>query len=167
MALRRARAAPITYPTIRKGMLASQRTGQNSKPRMASGQQSRRTSIHSASTRRTLIGPMLPIHARLTVSCRGGLEFAPDHWFSCRMNHPDAPLQPASRDPLHGVTLEMILNELVASLGWKAMSERVPIRCFQNNPSVRSSLVFLRKTPWARKRVESVYLASRHSGTGT
>jgi uncharacterized protein (DUF2132 family) len=63
-----------------------------------------------------------------------------------------------SSDPLHGVTLESLLNQLVAHFGWKAMAERVPIRCFESNPSVASSLRFLRRTPWARKKVEALYL---------
>ncbi|MDH2431462.1 VF530 family protein [Pokkaliibacter sp. MBI-7] len=59
---------------------------------------------------------------------------------------------------MHGVTLEMILNELVAQKGWDEMAERVDIRCFRNEPSVKSSLRFLRKTPWARTKVEALYL---------
>ena len=59
------------------------------------------------------------------------------------------------RDPLHGITLENILNQLVARHGWAEMGRRIPIRCFQNNPSVKSSLSFLRKTPWARQKVEA------------
>ncbi len=63
------------------------------------------------------------------------------------------------RDPLHGITLEAILNQLLARHGWDQMSQRIPIRCFQINPSVKSSLTFLRKTPWARQRVEAWYIA--------
>jgi uncharacterized protein (DUF2132 family) len=62
------------------------------------------------------------------------------------------------RDPLHGVTLERVVNHLVARHGWAAMGERVPVRCFQFNPSVKSALKFLRKTPWARVRVEAWYI---------
>jgi uncharacterized protein (DUF2132 family) len=62
-------------------------------------------------------------------------------------------------DPLHGVTLERMLNELVDHFGWAVMADRVPIRCFTHDPSVSSSLKFLRKTPWARTRVEAMYLA--------
>jgi hypothetical protein len=58
------------------------------------------------------------------------------------------------RDPLHGITLESILNQLVQRHGWGEMGRRIPIRCFQFNPTVKSSLTFLRKTPWARKKVE-------------
>jgi uncharacterized protein (DUF2132 family) len=62
------------------------------------------------------------------------------------------------RDPLHGVTLESILNQLVQRHGWGEMGRRIPIRCFQFNPTVKSSLTFLRKTPWARKRVEDWFI---------
>ena len=64
-----------------------------------------------------------------------------------------------SRDPLHGVTLEQILNELVDNFGWENLGERIRIRCFTTDPSINSSLKFLRKTPWARQKVESLYLA--------
>lgn len=63
------------------------------------------------------------------------------------------------RDPLHGITLEHILQQLVARHGWEEMGFRIPIRCFQFDPSVKSSLTFLRKTPWARKKVEAWFLA--------
>jgi len=65
-----------------------------------------------------------------------------------------------SNDPLHGVTLEMIVNRLVDQYGWSELGSRIPIRCFNDNPSVKSSLKFLRKTPWARKKVEDLYLRS-------
>ena len=58
---------------------------------------------------------------------------------------------------LHGVTLETILNELVLHLGWEYMSSKIPINCFMHEPSVKSSLKFLRKTPWARQKVEVMY----------
>ena len=61
--------------------------------------------------------------------------------------------------PLHGITLETIIKELVERFGWAEMGSRVPIRCFLHNPSVKSSLTFLRKTPWARERVEGWYIA--------
>jgi len=64
-----------------------------------------------------------------------------------------------SKGPLHGVTLEMMLNTLVERLGWERMAKTVDIRCFKNDPSVKSSLVFLRRTPWARKEVEHLYVA--------
>lgn len=60
-------------------------------------------------------------------------------------------------NPLHGLTLEMIVTELVAHYGWEALSERIPVRCFTNDPSIASSLKFLRKTPWARAKVEGLY----------
>jgi uncharacterized protein (DUF2132 family) len=66
--------------------------------------------------------------------------------------------QPQPKNPLHGVTLEMILNHLVAELGWAEMGRRIEIRCFQFDPSIKSSLQFLRRTPWARKKVEELYL---------
>ena len=62
------------------------------------------------------------------------------------------------RDPFHGITLETIVTELSARHGWKEMGRRIPIRCFLFNPSVKSSLTFLRKTPWARRKVEDWYL---------
>lgn len=67
---------------------------------------------------------------------------------------------PAShpRDPLHGITLETILKQLVERHGWEEMGYRIPVRCFQFNPSLKSSLTFLRKTPWARKRVEDWFI---------
>lgn len=65
-------------------------------------------------------------------------------------NHP--------RDPLHGITLESILNQLVQRHGWSEMGRRIPVRCFQFNPTVKSSLTFLRKTPWARQKVEDWFI---------
>jgi uncharacterized protein (DUF2132 family) len=62
------------------------------------------------------------------------------------------------KDPLHGVTLEMMLTELVEHLGWEKMGRTVDIRCFNNDPSIKSSLQFLRRTPWARTKVEVLYL---------
>ena len=61
-------------------------------------------------------------------------------------------------DPLHGVTLERIVTELVESLGWEEMGQRIQIRCFTVDPSIASSLRFLRRTPWAREKVEDLYL---------
>ena len=63
-------------------------------------------------------------------------------------------------NPLHGITLEMILTQLVKQYGWAELGNRVPIKCFTDNPSLRSSLKFLRQTPWARKKVEDLYLKS-------
>lgn len=66
------------------------------------------------------------------------------------------PAQP--RNPLHGVTLEAMVVALSTHFGWKELGQRIPVRCFQSDPSVSSSLKFLRKTPWAREKVESLYL---------
>jgi uncharacterized protein (DUF2132 family) len=63
-----------------------------------------------------------------------------------------------SNDPLHGITLEMILTQLVEHYGWDEMGRSIKIRCFNNDPSIKSSLQFLRKTPWARNKVEALYL---------
>jgi uncharacterized protein (DUF2132 family) len=62
------------------------------------------------------------------------------------------------KDPLHGITLEAILVKLVEILGWEELEQRINIRCFNNDPGIKSSLVFLRKTPWARKKVEDLYI---------
>lgn len=64
-----------------------------------------------------------------------------------------------SNDPLHGKTLELILNGLVDHFGWAELGRRINIRCFNSDPSVQSSLKFLRKTPWAREKVENLYIA--------
>lgn len=61
-------------------------------------------------------------------------------------------------NPLHAVTLEQLLNELVAHYGWEALGRKIEIRCFTHDPSIKSSLKFLRRTPWARARVESMYI---------
>ena len=68
----------------------------------------------------------------------------------------DAPAQP--KNPLHGMTLEKIVTELADYYGWEGLGDRINIRCFTHDPSVGSSLKFLRKTPWARDKVESLYL---------
>ena len=62
------------------------------------------------------------------------------------------------RNPLHGLTLEAIVTALAAHYGWAELGERIPVRCFVLDPSVKSSLAFLRKTPWAREKVEGLYL---------
>ena len=64
---------------------------------------------------------------------------------------------PQVNNPLHGLTLEAILTDLVTYVGWEKMSEKIPVRCFMHEPSIKSSLAFLRKTPWARKKVEVMY----------
>ena len=63
-----------------------------------------------------------------------------------------------ANNPLHGVTLEKIVTELVARHGWEELGRRIEIRCFTHDPSIKSSLTFLRKTPWARQKVEDLYL---------
>ena len=62
-------------------------------------------------------------------------------------------------NPLHGITLEKIVTSLVDYYGWAALSKQIDIYCFKSNPSIKSSLKFLRKTPWAREKVEALYLA--------
>ena len=69
-----------------------------------------------------------------------------------------------SKDPLHGVTLEALLTELVAHFGWAELGQRIEIRCFNYDPSIKSSLQFLRKTPWARKKVEELYIMHKAGG---
>jgi uncharacterized protein (DUF2132 family) len=63
-------------------------------------------------------------------------------------------------NPLHGITLEQILNSLVEHYGWEKLGNLIEIRCFSSDPSVKSSLTFLRKTPWARKKVEDLYIST-------
>ena len=65
---------------------------------------------------------------------------------------------PQPNNPLHGLTLERMLKELVERLGWAALGRRINIRCFNHEPSIASSLKFLRRTPWAREQVEALYL---------
>lgn len=74
-----------------------------------------------------------------------------------RMSH-DQP-----NNPLHGITLEKIIKTLVEHYGWDDLGERIPIKCFNINPSVKSSRTFLRKTPWARKKVEDLYIITLNS----
>jgi len=64
-----------------------------------------------------------------------------------------------ANNPLHGITLERILTELVTCYGWESMGQQIDIRCFTHDPSIASSLKFLRRTPWARERVEAMYVA--------
>jgi len=71
---------------------------------------------------------------------------------------PPASPAPQPRNPLHGVTLEAIVTALQAHYGWAGLGERIAIRCFTADPSIASSLKFLRRTPWAREKVESLYL---------
>ncbi|MGV3525515.1 MAG: VF530 family DNA-binding protein [Candidatus Sericytochromatia bacterium] len=68
---------------------------------------------------------------------------------------------PQQNNPLHGITLEQIVTELEAQYGWEKLGKLIDIRCFQKDPSVSSSLKFLRKTPWARAKVEALYLRDK------
>ncbi|MEI6970570.1 MAG: VF530 family protein [bacterium] len=65
------------------------------------------------------------------------------------------------KNPLHGITLEQILTSLVEQYGWSELGKRIRIRCFNSDPSITSSLTFLRKTPWARKKVEDLYMTCK------
>ena len=67
-------------------------------------------------------------------------------------------------NPLHGITLEMILNHLVKQYGWDELGDRITIKCFTDKPGIKSSLKFLRQTPWARKKVEDLYMKSIRGG---
>ena len=71
----------------------------------------------------------------------------------------DRKTTPSARDPLHGITLEAIVCELEAYFGWEELGQRIPVRCFTHDPSVKSSLKFLRRTLWAREEVEKLYVA--------
>lgn len=71
--------------------------------------------------------------------------------------------EPQQADPLHGVTLKAIVSSLVEHYGWEELGRRISIRCFTTDPSISSSLKFLRKTPWARDKVEALYLQTRRS----
>ena len=78
-------------------------------------------------------------------------------------------MQPAkSNDPLHGITLEQLLTELQKHFGWEELGRRIPVRCFLFEPSIKSSLTFLRKTPWARAKVEETYVRWKNrTGSGS
>lgn len=71
---------------------------------------------------------------------------------------PPAAAAPGSKDPLHGITLEMMLKRLVDYYGWQSLADRIPVRCFMFDPTVTSSLKFLRRTPWARTKVEKLFV---------
>lgn len=66
----------------------------------------------------------------------------------------------SSKDPLHGVTLEALVTALVERYGWEELAQRIRINCFKSDPSIKSSLKFLRRTPWARQEVEALYIAT-------
>ncbi|MEY4854249.1 MAG: hypothetical protein RIR32_925 [Verrucomicrobiota bacterium] len=70
------------------------------------------------------------------------------------------------RDPLHGVTLQKVLETMVAHYGWRELAERIPIRCFMFEPTIKSSLIFLRKTPWAREKLENWYVGDANKARG-
>jgi len=72
--------------------------------------------------------------------------------------------QASFKDPLHGVTLEVILTRLVEHYGWAELGQRIEIRCFNFDPSIKSSLQFLRRTPWARQKVEALYIDLARAG---
>lgn len=74
---------------------------------------------------------------------------------------PDQMSKLPAQDPLHGVTLEMVVTRLVEKYGWEELGRRIKIRCFTSDPSIASSLKFLRKTPWARQKVETLYLRTK------
>ena len=67
-------------------------------------------------------------------------------------------METQKNNPLHNVTLEQIMNELVKNFGWEYLASQININCFKSNPSIKSSLTFLRKTPWARTKVENLYV---------
>lgn len=68
---------------------------------------------------------------------------------------------PTSQDPLHGITLKAMVTQLVEKYGWEGLGQRISINCFTSDPSITSSLKFLRKTPWARQKVETLYLQTK------
>jgi len=70
----------------------------------------------------------------------------------------DKPRRDVANNPLHGVSLKEIVTQLEANYGWAELAERIPVNCFKSNPSIKSSLTFLRKTPWAREKVEELYI---------
>ena len=74
-------------------------------------------------------------------------------------NLPSSNMREHPKDPLHGITLEALLREMVERYGWDELAARIPVRCFMFDPSIKSSLTFLRKTPWARKRLEDWFVA--------
>ncbi len=78
-------------------------------------------------------------------------------------NNADTSKRQHPKDPLHGISLKEIVTQLEAIYGWEELAERIPINCFKSNPSLKSSLTFLRKTPWARSKVEALYLKSKQN----
>jgi uncharacterized protein (DUF2132 family) len=82
----------------------------------------------------------------------------PSHPSTAAVSKPATQPVKQAHNPLHGLTLEAIVTALVEGYGWEGLAERIPVRCFSFEPSVGSSLKFLRKTPWAREKVEGLYL---------
>ena len=78
---------------------------------------------------------------------------------------PDQRSGTTTQDPLHGVTLKMVVTHLFEQYGWEELGSRIKIKCFTNDPSIASSLKFLRKTPWARQKVEALYLRNINKGS--
>jgi len=74
--------------------------------------------------------------------------------------------KPRKQDPLHGITLQMVVTRLVETYGWEELGQQVRIKCFTHDPSISSSLKFLRRTPWARQQVEALYLNTPELKTG-
>ena len=79
------------------------------------------------------------------------------------MMQPNQMSKERAQDPLHGITLKAIMTQLVEEYGWDELGNRITIKCFSNDPSISSSLKFLRKTPWARQKVEKLYLETQWS----
>ena len=73
----------------------------------------------------------------------------------------EKPRRDQANNPLHGISLKEIVTQLEANYGWEELAQRIPINCFKSNPSIKSSLTFLRKTPWAREKVEELYIKSK------
>jgi uncharacterized protein (DUF2132 family) len=73
-------------------------------------------------------------------------------------------MQEKKQDPLHGITLKMLLNYLLEHYGWDGLYDQIPINCFNNNPSIKSSLTFIRKTPWVRVRLEKTFIYLTRNG---
>ena len=108
--------------------------------------------------------PLLPHQFRQTAQLPGWAFCFPDAAFRdlpatlTLDSHLSAMSPSQPRNPLHGITLEQIVTELSEGLGWEEMGRAVPVRCFTHDPSISSSLKFLRRTPWARAKVEELYL---------
>jgi uncharacterized protein (DUF2132 family) len=92
-------------------------------------------------------------HKLLVASAKADYGVRPIDYYE-----PQTMTEHQSKDPMHGVTLEQLLNKLVENYGWSGLAERIRINCFSSDPSIKSSLKFLRRTPWARKQVEDLYI---------